>query len=83
MADRFIDPQDAGYRQRRVAGIISVSPAGKITKKVTLGEWEGVQELRLDIRKWDENDNMGKGITLNEDEVRVLRRILAETDFGR
>jgi hypothetical protein len=78
----YISPADAGYEVESTVGVISTTPAGK-TKRVTLGKWQGVQEPRLDIRKWDENLNLGKGITLNEDEVRALRRILENTDFGK
>lgn len=50
------------------------------TKEVSLGYWNG--ELRLDIRKWD-GVNIGKGISLTDEGVRELRRLLAEIDFGR
>ena len=53
---------------------------GNTTKEVTLGYWDG--ELRLDIRKW-ENGKLGKGISLTEDEVRILRDHLDQILFGR
>ena len=53
---------------------------GDKTKEVTLGYWDG--EYRLDIRKW-ENGDLGKGISLTEDEVRKLRDILDQVLFGR
>ena len=57
------------------------NPKLSITKDVTLGEWKG--ELRLDIRKWEDGMKIGKGISLTEEEVRKLRKVLAEIDFGR
>ena len=53
---------------------------GDTTKEVTLGFWNG--EYRLDIRKW-ENGKLGKGISLTEDEVRILRDHLDKILFGR
>ena len=53
---------------------------GGTTKEVSLGYWNG--EYRLDIRKWRGGD-VGKGISLTADEVRALRKILDEVDFGR
>lgn len=51
-----------------------------VTKEVTVGRWSG--ELRLDIRKWKDGC-LGKGISLTEEEVHELRKILDETVFGR
>ena len=50
-----------------------------VNKLVSLGYWD--TELRLDIRKWS-NGDLGKGISLTEDEVRNLRIVLEQTDFG-
>ena len=65
------------YRLDRRLGVLN--PGAAVTKEVTLGYWDG--ELRLDIRKW-ENLDLGKGISLTEDEVRRLREILDATLFG-
>lgn len=65
------------YRLDRRLGVLN--PGASVTKEVTLGYWDG--ELRLDIRKW-ENLDLGKGISLTEDEVRRLREILDATLFG-
>ena len=53
---------------------------GDTTKEVTLGYWNG--EYRLDIRKW-EGGHLGMGISLTEDEVRILRDHLDKILFGR
>ena len=50
-----------------------------VNKLVSLGYWG--TELRLDIRKW-QNGELGKGISLTEDEARNLRIVLEKTDFG-
>ena len=57
---------------------------GDSTKEVTLGYWDmgSGSELRMDIRKW-ENGDLGKGISLTEDEVRRLRDILDQVHFGK
>lgn len=65
------------YRLDRRLGILN--PGDAVTKEVTLGYWG--EELRLDIRKW-ENLDLGKGISLTEDEVHKLREILDSTLFG-
>ena len=80
MAD-FISMSEANYTLKKVVG--SLCPVSKdgVDKRVTLGYWNG--EMRLDIRRWQDGINLGKGITLNEAEVRELRKILANTDFGR
>lgn len=80
MAD-FIPMSEAGYKLFRLAGHLCPSSKDGVDKRVTLGKWGS--ELRLDIRRWQDGMNLGKGITLNEDEVRELRRILDEIDFGR
>ncbi len=54
--------------------------ANGTTKEVTIGRWYGA--LKLDIRNWN-NGALGTGISLSEDEVRELRMILDEVDFGR
>ena len=49
-------------------------------KRVSICDYKG--ELRLDIRRWGTGGTMLKGISLDEDEVRRLRYILDNIDFG-
>lgn len=49
-------------------------------KRVCICDYKG--ELRLDIRRWGTDGTMLKGISLDEDEVRRLRYILDNINFG-
>jgi hypothetical protein len=43
--------------------------------------WNG-RKAKMDIRDWDENrQKMGKGITLNKEEILKLKDLLNEIDF--
>ena len=68
------------YHYERRAGYLSL--AGEYSKEATFGTWINIQERKLDIRRWKGNEYLG-GISLSENEVRALRRILDETDFGK
>lgn len=70
------------FKLEKKLGVLN--PGAAVTKEVTLGYWDmsNGSELRLDIRKW-ENGDLGKGISLTEDEVRRLRDILDASLFGR
>ena len=58
-------------------GILSESPKGWL-KELNLISWND-REPKYDIRDWSpEHDKMGKGITLTEDEVTTLRKLLDE-----
>jgi hypothetical protein len=51
------------------------------TREVNIISWNG-RKPKLDIREWDENhEKMGKGITLNRDELEKLKELLDEMDF--
>ncbi len=65
------------YQRRGIIGTLN----GGVTKEVTVGSWNG--ELRVDIRRWHGPNEIGRGISLNENEVRELRKILADLDFGK
>ena len=62
-------------------GIISKSNSGW-QKELNRISWDG-KEPKYDIRDWSPNhEKMGKGITLNEQEIRTLKdQLLAEVDF--
>lgn len=47
----------------------------------TLTEWGG--HLRYDLRKWTENGEPGKGITLTKEELEKLYNALSRFDFDR
>lgn len=61
-------------------GIIGQSSKGW-TKELNLVSWNNGNP-KFDIRDWDaEHEKMGKGITLNNEELRELKRILNEMDI--
>lgn len=65
-----------------------IQDLGDLSKPTKKGEQKRVcicdykSELRLDIRRWSTGGTMLKGISLDEDEVRRLRYILDNIDFG-
>lgn len=65
-----------------------IQELGDLSKPSKSGEQKRVcicdlmGELRLDIRRWGNDGTMFKGISLTEDEVRRLRYILDNIDFG-
>ena len=51
------------------------------TKEVNVVSWNN-RKPKLDIREWDENhEKMGKGITLNQEEIIELKKLFDELDF--
>ena len=58
-------------------GVLSESPKGW-TKEFNLVSWNGA-EPKYDLRDWSPgHEKMGRGVTLTEDEVQKLRRLLSE-----
>jgi hypothetical protein len=58
-------------------GILSESVRGW-TKELNLVSWNG-RDPKYDIREWDpEHQKMGKGVTLNEDEMQEIVRLVQE-----
>ena len=56
-------------------GVLSTSAKGW-TKELNLVSWNG-RDAKYDIREWSpEQDKMGKGVTLSEEEVNTLKSIL-------
>ncbi|MGL5694692.1 MAG: YdbC family protein [Peptostreptococcaceae bacterium] len=56
-------------------GVISESAKGW-SKELNIVSWNNGQS-KFDIRDWDpEHEKMGKGITLTNDELKELKRIL-------
>ncbi len=62
-------------------GVISEGSKGW-RKELNRVSWDG-GEPKYDIRSWDEkHENKGKGITLNEEELRKLKELIdTEIDF--
>ena len=60
-------------------GVISENEKGWI-KEVNIISWNGGKP-KYDIRDWSpEREKMGKGITLNEDEIKELLKLLKTND---
>ncbi|HOV41495.1 MAG TPA: PC4/YdbC family ssDNA-binding protein [Oscillospiraceae bacterium] len=58
-------------------GVLSENAKGW-QKELNLVSWNG-REPKYDLREWSpEHDRMGKGITISEDEMNELKKILAE-----
>lgn len=74
----YIDPKSVSYTDYHTEAVLGIY--GDVEKLVTMGYWSG--ELRLDIRKWKDG-KLGKGISLDEEEVRRLRAALDKIEFGK
>lgn len=62
-------------------GILSESAKGW-TKELNLVSWNNYA-AKYDIREWDpDHEKMGKGITLNVDEVKKLKELINSLDLG-
>lgn len=54
---------------------LSTSPKGW-TKELNLVSWNG-REPKYDFREWSpEHDKMGKGLTLNKEEMETLKNVI-------
>ncbi|MDN5304012.1 MAG: hypothetical protein PWP46_891 [Fusobacteriaceae bacterium] len=61
-------------------GILSEGSRGW-KKEINLVSWND-RKAKADIRDWDENnEKMGKGITLTKEELKKLKKILDEIDI--
>lgn len=61
-------------------GVLSESAKGW-TKEINLVSWNNYP-AKYDIREWDpEHLKMGKGVTLNAEEIKELRDILNELEL--
>ncbi len=66
---------DITYEIARSVAVLSTSKSGW-TKEVNLISWNGGAP-KLDIRDWSpDHARMGKGVTLNEEEVKALKEAL-------
>jgi hypothetical protein len=63
------------FEIKETVGAISQSPKGW-NKELNLISWNG-KEPKYDLRDWaPEHEKMGKGVTLNFKELKVLRDLL-------
>lgn len=61
-------------------GTISVSAKGW-KREVNIMTWNN-KKAKVDIREWDEkHEQMGKGITLNKEELKQLKDILTKINI--
>lgn len=71
---------DIKYEIEKELGKLSESSKGW-SKELNLISWNG-KEAKYDLRDWaPEHEKMGKGITLNSDELKGLRDILNKMDL--
>ncbi len=65
------------YEITKKLGVLSTSAKGW-TKELNLISWNG-NAPKYDLRTWSpEHEKMGKGITLTEEEIVELKKILTE-----
>lgn len=68
------------YEITKNIGVLSENSKGWI-KELNLVSWND-RSPKYDIREWSpEHDKMGKGVTLSEDELVELKRILNNMDI--
>ena len=65
-----------------IKNIGTLSESSKVwTKELNLISWNN-REPKYDIGDWDpEHEKMGKGVTLSEDEVKMLKELLMEMEL--
>ena len=62
-------------------GVIAVTPTGW-KKELNMVAWNG-GSAKYDIRDWDEDHtHMGRGITMNREEVKTLSELLSGLSFA-
>lgn len=68
------------YEIKKNLGVIGEGTKGW-KKEVNLVSWND-RKPKLDIRDWDEtHEKMGKGVTLNKNEVMELKKLLETVEF--
>ena len=68
---------DFQYEIVEELGVLSTGPKGW-TKELNLISWNG-REPKYDIRDWaPEHEKMGKGVTLSDEEIEALKKLLSE-----
>jgi len=70
---------DLKFEITKSIGVLSESPKGW-RKELNLVSWND-REPKYDIREWDpEHQKMGKGITLNKEEILALKEMLKDIE---
>lgn len=68
-------PTDLTYEVKSRLAVLSTSKSGW-TKELTLVSWNG-GEPKYDIRTWSpDHSTMGKGVTLDKEEMEALKEFL-------
>ncbi len=71
---------DFKFDIKKSLGTISQSVKGW-NREVNVMTWNN-KKAKIDIREWDEkHEQMGKGITLNKEELKQLKDILNQIDI--
>lgn len=72
---------DINFEIIKTIGVLSESPKGW-TKELNLVSWNG-KPAKYDLRDWAPgHEKMGKGITLSEEEMMVLREMIMELEMS-
>ena len=70
------------YEIRRQLAVLSENERSGWTKEVNIVSWNGGAE-KMDIRDWNpDHSKMSKGVTLSEEEARILGKAIADV-LGR
>lgn len=68
------------YEITKELAVLSESARGW-TKELNMVSWND-REAKFDIREWSpDHERMGKGVTLNREEMQIIKDILNETDL--
>ena len=71
---------DIKFEIKESLGVLSEGAKGW-TKELNLVSWNG-REPKYDIREWSpDHGRMGKGVTLSEEEIRVLKELIEQADI--
>ncbi len=71
---------DIKYEITEELAVLSESSRGW-SKEINMVSWND-REAKIDIREWSpEHERMGKGVTLNNEEARILRDVLNKLDL--
>lgn len=71
---------DIKYEIKETVGVIAESAKGW-KKELNLINWNG-KEAKYDLREWaPDHEKMGKGVTLSNDELKVLKELLNSIDI--
>lgn len=71
---------DLKFEIKQSLGVLSEGTKGW-QKEVNIISWNE-RSPKIDIRDWDEtHEKMGKGVTLNKEEIKELKEILIKLDL--